>query len=204
MLISKNCVDMVKGFEGFSATVYKDIVGVPTLGYGMTGAEIKGLTRVTEVQASEMLKKLIDTKYAFTISTDLDAHKVKLNQNEFDALVSMAYNIGVGGLLGSTLYKHVCLGIRIPATITADFQMWSKAGGKVVQGLLNRRTKEAKLFLTPIPIVVPISVKENYCKKFQVFYNKATQTGSPISEDGVYGATTQKAFDKMQELIKGV
>lgn len=201
MLVSKNCVDLVKSFEGFSSTVYKDMVGIPTLGYGMTGVEIKGLTSVTEVQASSMLEQLLNKKYGFAIASDLHNHGVTLNQNQFDALVSIAYNIGSGGLLGSTLYRHVLSGIRNRSTILTDFQMWSKAGGKTVQGLLNRRNEECELFMKEVSSK---SVKDNYCKKFQEFYNETTQTGAPIKEDGVYGANTQKAFDKMQELIKGV
>lgn len=159
MLISKNCIELVKKFEGFRPNVYKDLVGVPTLGYGMTGKAISGVLKITELQASEMLSKLIAINYAFPLSTDLDKHKIKLNQNQFDALVSMAYNIGIGGLLGSTLYRHVINGIRTASIITTDFLMWNKAGGKVIDGLINRRNEEAKLFLTAIIPVKPIVPK---------------------------------------------
>jgi len=92
-LVSPQCVDFVKSFEGFSATPYYDIVGVKTLGYGMTGSEIAGLYSVTEKQASDMLKNLLNNNYALPLKNNLDGKGVNLNQNQFDALVSMAYNV---------------------------------------------------------------------------------------------------------------
>lgn len=145
-LVSKQCVDFVKRFEGFYPKPYYDIVGVKTLGYGMTGKEIEGLSSVTEPQASKMLEDLLNNKYATPIKQDLDRRGIKLNQNQFDALVSMAYNVGVSGVLGSTLYKNICNGIRDKATITANFEMWSMAGGEQVYGLLRRRREEAAMF----------------------------------------------------------
>ncbi len=145
-LVSKQCVDFVKRFEGFYPNPYYDIVGVKTLGYGMTGKEIEGLSSVTESQASKMLEDLLNNKYAIPIKQDLDRRGVKLNQNQFDALVSMAYNVGYAGVLGSTLYKNICNGVRDKATITANFEMWSMAGGEQVYGLLRRRREEAAMF----------------------------------------------------------
>lgn len=145
-LVSKQLVNFVKSFEGFSPTVYKDEVGVPTLGYGMTGDDIAGLDYVTEQQATQMLEDLLNNKYATPIKANLDSKGVVLNQNQFDALVSMAYNIGVGGLLGSTLYKNICAGVKDVATITANFTAWSKAGGQTLPGLLRRRQEEAAMF----------------------------------------------------------
>ena len=146
MLISKILIDFVKGFEGFSPTVYRDLAGIPTLGYGMTGTLIQGLNNITEVQGSEMLGNLLNNNYAKPIKNDLDNKGITLTQNEFDSLVSMAYNIGVGGLLSSTLYKFIVRGIRDIAIITSNFQTWSMAGGKRVEGLYRRRTEEAQMF----------------------------------------------------------
>lgn len=146
-LVSDECIDFIKSWEGFSADPYYDEVGVLTLGYGMTGEEIQGISEVTEEQATSMLKDWINNKYAPVIKADLDFKGVILNQNEFDALVSMAYNVGTGGLLGSTLYKNVVGGIRNNETIISNFQAWSKAGGQRLEGLYRRRTKEAAMFL---------------------------------------------------------
>ena len=146
-LVSSECIDFIKSWEGFYSTPYYDCVGVKTLGYGMTGEEIEGIESVTEAQATEMLKEWINNKYAPVVKEDLDSKGITLKQNEFDALVSFAYNCGTAGLLGSTLYKNVVAGIRDSATITSNFQAWSNGGGKRIEGLYRRRTKEAAMFL---------------------------------------------------------
>ncbi len=146
-LVSSKCIDFIKSWEGYFAKPYYDCVGVKTLGYGMTGKEIEGLDYVTEEQATSMLKELIENKYAPPIKKDLVSKGITLKQNEFDALVSFAYNCGTTGLLGSTLYKNIVAGIRDKNTITSNFQAWSNGGGKRIEGLYRRRTKETAMFL---------------------------------------------------------
>lgn len=146
-LISDKLIDFIKSWEGYYSKPYYDCVGVKTLGYGMTGEEIEGIDYVTEEQATEMLKDWINKKYAPVIKSDLDSKGIALKQNEFDALVSFAYNCGTAGLLGSTLYKNIVDGIRDTNTITSNFQAWSNGGGKRIEGLYRRRTKEAAMFL---------------------------------------------------------
>jgi len=77
-LVSDAGIDFIKSWEGFYPEPYTDCVGVLTLGYGMTGDEIEGLSSVTESQASEMLKNLVNTKYANVIKSDLDDKGVTL------------------------------------------------------------------------------------------------------------------------------
>lgn len=149
-LVSSKCIDFIKSWEGFinDGKKYYDCVGVLTQGYGLTGKEIENLPeQITEKQASELLKDVINDKYAKTIKSDLDSKGIILKQHEFDALVSFAYNCGTAGLLGSTLYRNICNGVRDPETITANFQAWSNGGGKRIEGLYRRRTKEASMFL---------------------------------------------------------
>lgn len=146
-LVSEECIDFIKSWEGFYSTPYYDEVGVLTLGYGMTGEEIQGISEVTESQATQMLKDWINNKYAAVIKADLDSKGVTLKQYEFDALASFAYNCGTAGLLGSTLYKNVVAGVRDSGTILANFQAWSNGGGARIEGLYRRRTKEAAMFL---------------------------------------------------------
>lgn len=171
-LVSKNCVEFVKRFEGFSATPYNDCVGVRTLGYGMTGAEIANLTYVTEEQASQMLEDWMNNNYAAPIKNDLDSKGVSLTQNQFDSLVSMAYNIGVGSLLSSTLYKNVVAGVREQATITENFQRWSNAGGQKLEGLYRRRTEEAEMFFSNSNVIE--KVEEEKKVKYLVVYSNDT------------------------------
>ncbi|OOM81939.1 phage lysozyme [Clostridium puniceum] len=112
----------------------------------MTGEEIQGISEVTEEQATSMLKDWINNKHAPVIKLDLDCRGITLNQNEFDALVSFAYNCGTGGLLNSTLYRRICEGVRDSSLIT-NFQAWSNGGVRRIEGLYRRRTKEAAMFL---------------------------------------------------------
>ncbi|AIY82239.1 phage lysozyme family protein (plasmid) [Clostridium botulinum 202F] len=146
-LVSAKCIEFIKSWEGYFSKPYYDCVGVKTLGYGMTGKEIEGLEYVTEGQATSMLKEWINKKYAPPIKKDLESKNVNLKQHEFDALVSFAYNCGTSGLLGSTLYRNVCNGIIDKDTITANFIAWSNGGGRRIEGLYSRRTKEAAMFL---------------------------------------------------------
>jgi len=205
-LVSKNCIDLVKSFEGFSPTVYLDEVGVRTLGYGMTGDEIKGLTSVTEPQACQMLENLINSNYAAPLGNDLNSKKIVLNQNQFDALSSMAYNIGVEGLLGSTLYRNICQGVRDANTITTDFLMWRYAGSKVYEGLVRRRTAEAQMFLTPSGQVVDTTASsglDNGSLTIQKVMNRLQMRdgkGNALVEDGIMGTCTREAIKRFQSI----
>ncbi|MBN1059324.1 lysozyme [Clostridium botulinum] len=148
-LVSSKGIDFIKSWEGFYPNKYYDCVGVLTQGYGLTGKEIEDLpATITEEKATELLKELINKKYAPPIKKDLDSKGVNLDQHEFDALVSFAYNCGTAGLLGSTLYKNIVAGIRDIDTITSNFQAWSNGGGKRIEGLYRRRLKEAAMFLS--------------------------------------------------------
>lgn len=202
MLVSSELISFVKKFEGFSPTPYKDMVGVLTLGYGMTGSEIKGIKSVTETQACSMLTRLINSKYASPISTDLDNHGVALNQNQFDALVSMAYNVGVGGLLSSTLYRHILNGVRNKEILLSDFQMWNKAGGNVVQGLLRRRTEECEMFMKAITNQKSpkILLLQQVCNRVGIRGNNALR----LIEDGLDGDNTRGARLRLIKYIADV
>jgi len=220
-LVSKECIKFVKGFEGFEPYTKNDMVGVPTLGYGMTGNEIKGINHVTEVQASNMLEELINKNYALPIKNNLDSKGVKLKQNEFDALTSMAYNVGVGGLLGSTLYRNVCSGNRDRNTITSNFRMWCKAGGRTVQGLLRRRTEEAQMFFGSGNVASETSKtantvntgnswirrlqaecnKQGFSKqKVDGWYGENTLNGCPLVKQGARGNITRLLQEKLNKL----
>ena len=94
----------------------------------------------TEAQAKEYMAHDLK-KFESAVNT---AVVVPINQNQFDALVSLAYNIGIKAFKNSTLLKKLNVGdIRGAA---AQFDVWNKAGGKVMQGLVNRRAVERKLF----------------------------------------------------------
>jgi lysozyme len=131
---------MTEQFEGCKLTAYQDQVGVWTIGYGHTGPEVvKGRT-ITIEEAQDLLA--MDIRTAATFVNNVVA--VALSQEEFDALVDFAFNLGRGRLEGSTLLHELNAGNF--AAAAAQFEVWDRAGGAVVAGLLRRRQAEAALF----------------------------------------------------------
>ena len=144
-LISDLLVDFVKSYEGFFPNKYICPAGVWTIGYGTTKQQYVNLGTCTKEQATTWLKEEIESM-AKQIKADLDSKNIKLKQNEFDSLCSFAYNCGVSGLLDSTLYKRICVGVR-DSSLKDNFTDWSNAGGKRLQGLYNRRVEEYNMFM---------------------------------------------------------
>ena len=143
MKTSNTGINLICGFEGLRLKAYDDGVGVWTIGYGTTvinGVKVKkGDTCTIEQAKSYMAQDL--KKFESAVNT---AVKVPLNQNQFDALVSLTYNIGIGAFKDSTLLKK--LNAKDFKGAAAQFDRWNKGGGKVMQGLVNRRAKERNLF----------------------------------------------------------
>lgn len=155
MNISSNGIAFIKNEEKFRSKPYLDSVKAPTIGYGTTYYENgKRVTlkdpAITIQRASELLAYQIGKEYSPAVTK---AIKVPLTQNQFDALVSFAYNVGTSnnGMAGSTLVKRINAGIKDRATIEYWFGVWNKGtidGEKVVlAGLVARRKREANLFL---------------------------------------------------------
>lgn len=146
--MSEQGVNLIKSFEGFSSVPYNDGVGVMTIGYGHAlRKNDKHLKKVTEEQAVEILKE--DVSIAVKHVNNLV--KVDITQNQFDALVSFAFNVGVGNLKSSTLLKKLNQGDYIGAA--DEFLRWNKGrvNGvmKEMKGLTRRRVAERALFLEP-------------------------------------------------------
>lgn len=138
MKISNNCVSLVKQFEGFEAKAYKCPAGVWTIGYGHT-LNVRPNDVVTEPKASTLLEEELQD-YAAKVAKIVP----NASQNQFDALVSFAYNVGTGALSGSTLLKKHNAGEYLEAQ--EQFLKWDKAAGKVLAGLVKRRNHEAALY----------------------------------------------------------
>ena len=139
-------VDLICEFEGKRLAAYDDGVGVWTIGFGTikypNGTRVKKGDTCTLEQAKEYMRHdLIEFEHTVNESV-----KVPLNQNQFDALVSLAYNIGSSAFKSSTLVKKLNSGDYKGAT--DQFNVWVNAGGKRMQGLVNRRAKEKVLFLS--------------------------------------------------------
>ena len=139
-------IELIKTFEGFESAPYKCPAGIPTIGYGATfypgGKKVTVADKaITEAEAVELLKNMLVSfeKYVDSYCRD------DINQNQFDALVSFAYNLGPANLKASTLLKKVNAN---PAdeSIKLEFMKWVRAGGKTLKGLVRRREAEAQLY----------------------------------------------------------
>ena len=132
--------------EGLNLNSYLDGGGVPTIGYGSTmydtGVKVKLGEKISIERANILLEWEIDNK-ATVIDRLLKNYHI--NQNQFDALVSFAYNVGVGAFSSSTLLKKIKINPN-DISIRNEFMRWNKDNGKTVQGLTNRRKKEADLY----------------------------------------------------------
>ena len=137
--------DLIKSFEGCELVAYQCSAGRWTIGYGNTffedGKPVKPGDRITQAKADQLFE-LIVGNFADKVAKEI---KTILTDNQFAAIVSLSYNIGIGNLQKSTLLKKVNFNPNDP-TIRAEFARWNKAGGKVLAGLTRRREAEAKLY----------------------------------------------------------
>lgn len=139
---------IIRLFEGCSLKIYLDIVGIPTVGYGhvLSQAEYESLklaskTSITQAEADNFLYADV----AIFASSILKLTSVKLNDNQFAALISFVFNVGSGAYQRSTLRQKLNRGDYEGAA--DQFLRWSKAGGQIIPGLLRRRKLERQLFL---------------------------------------------------------
>lgn len=154
MQMSQHGLELLTQWEGFELKVYRDSAGLPTIGVGhlltknelssgkiiINGVAVKYADGITQQQALDLLSQ--DVQPAET--TVNSSVKVALNQNQFDALTSFVFNVGAGAFKGSTLLKVLNQGQydQIPSQLLR----WVFAGGQKVQGLVNRRNNEIKLW----------------------------------------------------------
>lgn len=148
MRITRRGIEIIKKYEGFSKTPYVCPAGVPTIGYGNTfyvdGKKVTMADKpITEAQAEQLLVVLVDS-FADKVTKLL---KQQLNENQFNAVVCFAYNVGTGALAKSTLLKKINANPN-DKTIRDEFLKWNKAGGKVLNGLVKRRLEESDLYFT--------------------------------------------------------
>lgn len=136
-------LDLIKNYEGLRLTGYLCPAKVPTIGYGHTGSEVRVGMKISVEQAEKLLVEDIE-KRERQIDNTL---KVVLNPNQYAAVVSFVYNLGIGNLKTSMLLKLINGNPNDP-NITAEFKKWNKAGGKVLDGLTKRREAEAKLYFS--------------------------------------------------------
>jgi len=146
MKISSNGIEFIKQFEGLSLKPYLDAVNIPTIGFGNTyypdGKKVTLQDKeITEEKAFEILEYIANKDFGSNINKVV---KVPLNQNQFDALVSFAYNIGNGNFNSSTLLRWLNQGNYKEASM--QLLRWDKSNGIVLNGLTKRRKAEKALF----------------------------------------------------------
>lgn len=143
MKLSQRGIDLIKQFEGYSSKAYPDPAtgGAPwTIGYGTTKGVKPGMI-ITAEQAENMLRDDV-AKFESGVSSLITA---PTTQGQFDAMVSLAYNIGLGNFGKSTLLKKH--NARCYTCAADQFRVWNRANGKVMNGLTKRRAAEREVYM---------------------------------------------------------
>lgn len=149
MQVNDETIELIKEFEGCRLTAYKDPVGIWTIGYGTTARAGLGIIpragmTITEAQAEHYLRLGVE-KFAKEIRPYITQ---PINENEFGAFVSLAYNIGSGAFWKSSARRYFNMGDKEEAA--KRILLWNKAGGRVLKGLVRRREAEKTLFEKPV------------------------------------------------------
>lgn len=144
--LSVNGLNLIKRFEGCKLTAYKCLPTEKyyTIGYGHYGSDVTAGMKITKEQAEELL--LQDCKKAIK-NVNSFMSKYNFNQNQFDALVSFAFNVG-------SINQLTASGTRTLEQISSKITAYNKSGGRVIAGLVKRRAKEKELFDTPTSTTV--------------------------------------------------
>lgn len=135
-------ISLIKSFEGCRLEAYQDVVGVWTIGYGHTYG-VRAGAKISLREAEDML--VLDLKRFETFVRGLG---VSFSDHQVDALVSLAFNIGMNALEKSTLLKRIRQNAPI-AEVEAQWKRWVYAGGRVLPGLVARRVAEFDLYCKP-------------------------------------------------------
>ena len=135
-------LDLIMKYEGCRLKAYQDVVGVWTLGWGITEGIAPGM-EITQEQADMML--FVDVEKRALKILQMVEHVI--NDNQLCALISFAYKVGIGALYRSTLLHYI--NENMPKEeVAAQFLRWDKAGGRVYAGLTRRRKEESELYLS--------------------------------------------------------
>lgn len=143
--ISQTGIDIIKGFEGFEEKMYYDVAGKPTIGYGTLIDTANEQWLMTAVITREVAEQLLKTDLRPVEKSINTCVKTQLNQNQFDALCSFAYNVGTGNFARSTLLKKINENPN-GSDIHNQFVKWIMADGEASKGLLKRRNLESELY----------------------------------------------------------
>lgn len=200
MKLSQFGIDFIKAFEGCRLQSYKCLPSERyfTIGYGHYGPDVRLGMKITQKEADELflrdIKRFEDAVNKYSL--------YNWSQNEFDSLVSFAYNIG-------SIDQLTDFGMRSKKTISEKMLLYNKSGGSVIQGLVNRRKAEQELFLKKdyieeffLPSGTPIMKKSNrkLTKVMELQHALNAIFDAGLKEDGYYGELTEKAVERVQDL----
>ena len=128
-------------FEGCSLTAYRCPAGVLTIGFGHTGKDVYEGETITQAEADDLLAEDLG-KFARQIAPLVE---VKITEGQFIAMLSLAYNIGIGNFRRSSVLRLTNAGAKLQAA--QSFLLWNRAGGQVLKGLVRRRKAESREYL---------------------------------------------------------
>lgn len=181
MKLSTHGKTILKRLEGFSAVAYIPVPGdVPTIGYGFTEGVQMGDT-ITREEADRRLLPIL-APYESAVSASCTNPP---NQNEFDAMALLCFNIGIGGFKKSTVLR--CHNAGDHQAAARAFALWNKSGGRVYTGLTRRRAEESALYLTPVPDDVSDPVAPEMPQTVDA---ETSMAQSPINRAGVVAGGT--------------
>jgi lysozyme len=143
--ISPVGIALIQSFEGCRLSAYDDGVGVMTIGYGHTGKDVKAGMRISQAEADELLEKDLE-RFEKAVEKAVKGASGGTNQSQFDAMVSLAFNIGAAAFAKSSVCSAHNAGDEEKAG--ASFLLWDKAGGRKLKGLERRRRAESDLYLS--------------------------------------------------------
>lgn len=197
MRTSQAGIALIKKFEGCRLEAYQDVVGVWTIGYGDT-SNVRPATRITQQQAEDRLANRLANEFEPGVMAAIGDSPT--TQAQFDAMASLAWNIGIGAFAKSSVARFHRAGDYAAA---ADaFRLWNKAGGSVLDGLVRRREAERALYIsggTQVPADTKTPPNDNFPDPDLVAdLVRALQRVVGTEPDGVMGPKTYEAVLQAQ------
>lgn len=201
--------ELITRNESFRSYPYLDPVGVWTNGYGNTGPDIGPNTPpISEPQARQLLLKRLAIEFEPAVRRAIG--DAPTTQTQFDAMVSLSYNIGASAFEGSSVARFHKQGNY--AAAANAFRLWNKAGGRILTGLIRRRDEEAALYMKTAPLnpkatIRPIDLKradqayDNFLAATERLQRRLLAAGfDPGPIDRIYGEKTERALNAFKKV----
>jgi len=145
---SKQCFELIKKYEGYSGVAYLCPAKVPTIGWGSTMYDNGEPVKIGDVISKARAEDLLNYEVRH-FSDKINRLELGLNQNQFDSIVSLVYNIGIHAFRKSTILRLISKNPN-SLDIAVQFGRWVYGGGKMLPGLVKRRADEMELYYKPI------------------------------------------------------